>query len=402
MEEDRTFKPTVEWMARKYDEMNNWLFNGQLGKCDFDVFTTGRGSQGSVLGWFKITGDNIRIDCTSRKMYVGNYFSTTRIYIDRYNFVRICQPKIELNGNYSGLEKAFLATLVHEMCHYYTYMYGYAPKQGHGKEFKNIGAIVSSRSEGMFTIQRLASAEDMSNLDLSDEMKVKNEKRLENKKSNIVAIFDFRTNGQVCLTTTSNKPLIEMIVGNYDSIATNKVIVSNDKKLIDFLFSKGYTKNLRTWRYWYVENKDWLNTLGDYEIDEYINPRYKERYSGQNLSIKRSQPKIEPQPPKEKRIFSIKTSNGVFEKDVTDLSINTVFDIVKERFPNMKDEVIEKIIANKANYKTLKESKDALNNVITEVIHDYFGENENNGKNEDSIRITPNMNLGLYSPFEIE
>jgi hypothetical protein len=402
MGEDRTFKPTVEWMARKYDEMNNWLFNGQLGKCDFDVFTTGRGSQGSVLGWFKITGDNIYIDRGSRRMYVGSYFSTVRTYIDRYNFVRICCPKIELNGNYSGLEKAFLATLVHEMCHYYTYMYGYAPKQGHGREFKDIGAIVSSRSEGMFTIQRLASAEDMSNLDLSDEMKAKNEKRLENKKSNIVAIFDFRRNGQVCLTTTSNKPLIEMIVGNYDSIATNKIIVSNDKKLIDFLFSKGYTKNLRTWRYWYVENKDWLNTLGDYEIDEYINPRYKERYSGQNLSIKRSQPKIEPQPPKEKRIFSIKTSNGVFEKDVTDLSINTVFDIVKERFPNMKDEVIEKIIANKANYKTLKESKDTLNNIITEVIQDYFGENENNGENEDSIRITPNMNLGLYSPLEME
>ena len=400
--EDRTFKPTVEWMARKYDEMNNWLFNGQLGKCDFDVFTTGLGSQGSVLGWFKITGDNIYIDRGSRRMYVGSYFSTARTYIDRYNFVRICCPKIELNGNYSGLEKAFLATLVHEMCHYYTYMYGYAPKQGHGREFKDIGAIVSSRSEGMFTIQRLASAEDMSNLDLSDEMKAKNEKRLENKKSNIVAIFDFRTNGQVCLTTTSNKPLIEMIVGNYDSIATNKVIVSNDKKLIDFLFSKGYTKNLRTWRYWYVENKDWLNTLGDYEIDEYINPRYKERYSGQNLSIKRNQPKIEPQPPKEKRIFSIKTSNGVFEKDVTDLSINTVFDIVKERFPNMKDEVIEKIIANKANYKTLKESKDTLNSIITEVIQDYFGENENNGENEDSIRITPNMNLGLHSPLEME
>ena len=254
----------------------------------------------------------------------------------------------------------------------------------------------------MFTIQRLASAEDMSNLDLSDEMKAKNEKRLENKKSNIVAIFDFRTNGHVCLTTTSNKSLIEMIVGNYDSVATNKVIVSNDKKLIDFLFSKGYNKNLRAWRYWYVENKDWLNTLGDYEIDEYINPRYKERYGGQNLSIKRSQPKIEPQPPKEKRIFSIKTSNGVFEKDVTDLSINTVFDIVKERFPNMKDEVIEKIIANKANYKTLKESKDTLNNIITEVIQDYFGENENNGENEDSIRITPNMNLGLHSPLEME
>ena len=404
MEEDRTFKPTVEWMARKYDEMNNWLFNGQLGKCDFDVFTSGRGSQGSVLGWFKITGDNIYIDRGSRRMYVGSYFSTARTYIDRYNFVRICCPKIELNGNYSGLEKAFLATLVHEMCHYYTYMYGYAPKQGHGREFKDIGAIVSSRSEGMFTIQRLASAEDMSNLDLSDEMKAKNEKRLENKKSSITAIFDYRTNGQICLTMTSNKPLIEMIVNSHETNQTFKVVVSNDKKLIDFLFDKGYRKNLRTWRYWFVQGKDWIPTIDNYATDEYVNPQYADKYDEWMEVFVPNYQKVEKPitTKKDKRIFSIKTSNGVFEKDVTDLPLDEIFYVVKNRFPNMKDEVIQKIITNDANYKTLKESKDTLNNIITEVIQDYFGKNENNGENEDSIRITPNMNLGLYSPLEIE
>lgn len=34
---------TVEWMAKKYEEMNQQLFGGALGACRFKVFTTGRG-----------------------------------------------------------------------------------------------------------------------------------------------------------------------------------------------------------------------------------------------------------------------------------------------------------------------------------------------------------------------
>lgn len=43
-------RPTVEWMREKYDELNSWLFGGQLGGCNFNIFTTGRGSQGGTLG----------------------------------------------------------------------------------------------------------------------------------------------------------------------------------------------------------------------------------------------------------------------------------------------------------------------------------------------------------------
>jgi hypothetical protein len=156
---DKTFKPTREWMAAKYAEMNEQLFNGSLGNCSFDIFTTGRGSQGGTLGWFKIKGSRILIERRSRRMYKDGW---DRIYINRSNFADLCYPTIELNGNYTGTEYGFLATLVHEMCHYYTYMNGYAPKQGHGPEFKEIGYIVSSRSNGLFTIQRLATAEEMS------------------------------------------------------------------------------------------------------------------------------------------------------------------------------------------------------------------------------------------------
>ena len=69
---DKTFKPTVEWMTARYAEMNNELFGGELGECSFAIFTTGRGSEGGTLGWFKITGRGIYINRYSRKMYKNN------------------------------------------------------------------------------------------------------------------------------------------------------------------------------------------------------------------------------------------------------------------------------------------------------------------------------------------
>ena len=113
---EKTFKPNIQWMAKKYEEMNQELFYGQLGDCDFGIFTTGEGSEGNTLGRFKTKGDNIRIDRYSRRIFINGW---ERIYIDRNNFVELCRPTIELNGNYSGTEHGFLATLVHEMCHYY-------------------------------------------------------------------------------------------------------------------------------------------------------------------------------------------------------------------------------------------------------------------------------------------
>lgn len=69
MDIDKTFKPTVEWMGKKYNEMNMQLFNNELGDCNFAIFTTGRGSEGGVLGWFKITAKNIRANRSDRHMF---------------------------------------------------------------------------------------------------------------------------------------------------------------------------------------------------------------------------------------------------------------------------------------------------------------------------------------------
>lgn len=385
MEMDKTFRPSVEWMTAKYAEMNETLFYGALGECSFAIFTSGRGSEGGTLGWFKITGRNIRIDRYSRRMF--SYNGWDKIYIDKKNFVNICKPRIELNGNYTGTEHAFLATLVHEMCHYYTYMYGYAPKQGHGREFKEIGYEVSERSNGMFTIQRLASAEQMTEMELSDEMKAKRAKRLANKKSSVTAIIVFAQNGQVKLTISSNQPLINMISSSEKERGEN-VVTTNDAEVIEYLFSKGYRKNMRSWRYWSLEGKPWLDELKNMIPET----------SGEVLGVRRPAAQQVPrqqQPTQPKRIFSIRTNNGTFECDGS--SYFVLLKALKERFPKMNDDAINKIINNPANYRMVEnkmDTKSIIKEVIEELINDEMG--------DDSVAITPDMNLGLQSPLEME
>lgn len=385
MEIDKTFKPNEEWMAKKYNEMNQQLFGGSLGDCDFAIFTSGRGSEGGVLGWFKITGSNVRADRYSRRMFVGGW--GTKVLIDKNNFVRLCKPRIELNGNYTGTEQSFLATLVHEMCHYYTYMNGYCPKQGHGREFKEIGQIVSQRSNGMFTIQRLASAEQMSEMELSDEMKSKREKRLSNRKSSVTAVIVFTPEGKIKLSITSNERLVNLIKTTSEGHG-EKVIATNNADVIDYLFAKGYKKNMRTWRYWSLEGKPWIDELKQMLPET----------SGETLGVKR--PTVQPQPKQSKRVFSIKTSNGTFEYDAN--SYYALLNALKERFPRTSEDAILKLINNPNNYRMV-ESRMNTKSIIKEVI-DEFMKNEFRGANNmnDAVEITPDMNLGLESPLEMD
>lgn len=381
---EKNFTPNVQWMAEKYDEINKRLFGGELGSCDFGIFTTGRGSEGGVLGWFKLCGWNIRIDRYSRRMfYNGSY---DRIYINKDNFVEYCKPKIELNGNYLGTENGFLATLVHEMCHYYTYMYGSAPKQGHGPEFRYIGSIVSSRSKGEFTIQRIASAEQMSELELNAVMKAKRAKRLANKKASVYAVIVLTSNNEVRLTLTSKQSLINLITTSCEERG-DKVITTNDADVIEYLFNKNYKKSMRTWRYWSLENKPW--------IDE-----FKSMILGLNRDASNNNVQQLQEPTKPKGIFSINTSKGKFETEFEsfqDLRVK-----LQQRFPNMSYEVISKLMGNKNNFKKMLESKINVKAIVEGVLNEFMKNEFKGANNNDSVEITPNMNLGIHSPLEME
>lgn len=271
MEDKGLMKATPEWMRKKYAEFNDLLFGGKLGDCDFRIFTTGKGSYGKTLGRFRL-GFSVQVDLSTRRMHVR--YSGVKRYIDNKNFAQICKPIIELNGNYSGSEESLSHTLVHEMCHYADYMYGFCPKQGHGPSFRNIASIVSSRSGGRFDIHRLISAEAMKGYQLDDKQRVSNEKRLKNKKSRMVAVFVYRRNGGVELTLTSSKVVISKICQYYEIGSgigkATEIITSTDPELIEMLYNLGYNKEMRTWRYWNVGNKSWINTIKNYDY----NPEY--------------------------------------------------------------------------------------------------------------------------------
>ena len=261
------FKPTIQWMNEKYWELNDWLFDGRLGKCNFDIFTSGKGSQGNVLGKFYMNADGLKFNKHTRRMFKQTYLGD-RIDINSNNFYEYCKPFIALNGNYSATEKSWLSTLLHEMCHYWVYCQGRYPTQAHGSEFRIIANRVSSKANGLFPVERLASAEEMQECDIDNKYAEMKKKRLETKKSKVNAVFCFMMD-DIQLTITSSDSLIREIVSTRQKDREcEKIIISNDINLLSLLFDNGYKKNVRTWRYWRIGGKAWLNNIYNYEISE--------------------------------------------------------------------------------------------------------------------------------------
>ena len=252
--ETRTFKPTVEWMTERYDEANQKLFGGRLGKCDFSIFTTGRGSRGGVNGWFKITGDNILVSPRMRL-----YCSLTATKINYENFYELARPRIELNGNKSGSEWAFMVTLVHEMCHYYTYCEGKRPARSHGKEFNKIARVITQRSGGQIEITTRTTVERSNQFVMDKKFKPKNTTPRTPRKRNGYVIVCVKKNGTLELTITSKYEVLNLIIANAERRNdTHRIIKTCDSRVLDTVFSHGYSTVFRTYRYWTVRDKGWL------------------------------------------------------------------------------------------------------------------------------------------------
>jgi len=157
-EDGSKFKATIEWVQDRYNKANQELFNGRLGACNFKIADLGVRTNGRFT--LDTPSNYLYYDPKANNhLYVVPYIGASRIYINKENFVKYCNPTILLNSNRSATEESRYTTLVHEMCHYYTYMFGFVPKQAHGREFRDIASIIAYRSNGAITVQRLASAE---------------------------------------------------------------------------------------------------------------------------------------------------------------------------------------------------------------------------------------------------
>ena len=414
-------KPTSEWMTKWYDIMNQRLFNGELGACILRPFTTGKGSNGRTLGWFKITASNIKVDRSTRRIFKSDYYS--RQYVDRSSFPSICKPCIELNANYSAPEDSWLNTLVHEMCHYYTYMYGYAPKQGHGPEFREIGAIVSSKSNGLITIQRLASAEEMTHFDLDANIKQKNQERLDRKKSNLNVCVIILDNKQVRLVTTTSMKLVDEIANLHNT--KNDALYfgcSHETGLVDLLYSKGYRSSMRTYRYWDISNASWLNILPEYQWNKVIgkcatmeealglenkdenqpslavanNNKQEETHLGYNI-IKDGTGYNLYNTETKRKTFSNPVKKIWFDNEQNLFCFkNSKFTFIGTPGHWQKYNVQENI-----NHKNMDKNTDKIKEAIRKKLQEMIDEKINGNGEADSISISPDMNLGLESPFEI-
>ena len=282
---DEKFTPTVDWIAEKYFELNEWLFNGKLGNCLFEVYTSGKGMERS-LGHFRFTGTGVKYNKRTRRMYWVDpvYHNSLEVHINAANFVKYTKPMIGLNGNYKRTEHMWLNTLVHEMCHYYTYMNGQVPVQAHGTEFRQIGQIVGIRSNGVFDIKRLCDAENIGELD--GEIAAKRQARDDKKKSNMTALLVFRTNGDIQLVTTTSQEVIQKVVDDNNKLICKRVVSSNDIGYIEYLWSLGYKHNMRTYRYWPVQGKDLVDEIKNYDFTVLKGEPMNETYQFTNEDIK--------------------------------------------------------------------------------------------------------------------
>ena len=414
-------KPTTEWMTKWYDIMNKRLFNGELGACILRPFTTGKGSNGRTLGWFKITASNIKVDRSTRRIFKSDYYS--RQYVDRSSFPSICKPCIELNANYSAPEDSWLNTLVHEMCHYYTYMYGYAPKQGHGPEFREIGAIVSSKSNGLITIQRLASAEEMTHFDLDANIKQKNQERLDRKKSNLNVCVIILDNKQVRLVTTTSMKLVDEIANLHNT--KNDTLYfgcSHETGLVDLLYSKGYRSSMRTYRYWDISNASWLNILPEYQWNKVIGKcaTMEEALGLENKDENQPSLAVANNNKQEEthlgchiikdgtgyNLYNTETKHKTFGHPVEKIWFDNeqnlfCFKNGKFTFIGTPGHWQKYNVQENINHKNMDKNTDKIKEAIRKKLQEMIDEKINGNGEADSISISPDMNLGLESPFEI-
>lgn len=296
------FKPTTEWMEKWYTIMNNDLFQGMLGGCRLTQFTTGRGSNGNSFGWFKMDVPKLYWERDTKRLYKVNH--GLKVYINRNNFVAECNPTIALNSNYSATEEGWLGVLVHEMCHYYTFMDGICPKQAHGPEFKQIGSIVARRSNGRFSIDTLMDDASSKLFELDADI-------YDKKLKGMFALVIYKGN-EVRLVTTSSRKCYDDVI---NSSKGDETIRLYDKDLLNSIWNEGFNfGNSRKYMYYSIEDKQ--NILK--KLDEFP---YKTVKNGRQQEPKQEEPTQLPNEPEQSQPQ---------EKNRQNVSFNGNFAIIRD------------------------------------------------------------------------
>ena len=240
-----------KYLEDLYDLLNREYFDGKLGKCEIGTFS---GKNVRTLGYFKMA-DGTKSSGLNGRLF--RYASDgSKQFGTSENFVELFKPQIKLNANYRWTEEQMEATMLHEMCHYWTFKSGWAPTQAHGTEFRNVAGYVSGKSDGKFDIKRLAGAEELSNLELRPELKASMDRKQERKSNNTYVVLIEFNNGRTMLSRTSTPDLIltDLLLRlkglKYAYFRSSfgtpaKMEVFRNGELASMLASKGYSTNFR-------------------------------------------------------------------------------------------------------------------------------------------------------------
>ena len=167
-EKDNLIEPTVAFVRQKYNEFNAAYFNGFLPKCSISIKPLGEKSGHVIAGTFRFTS-------TSGMMNLGDgkflYFDSKT---DQYhsnigkNNIGLLKPVITINSKYKAPIKQLENTIIHEMCHFYTYFnedgsfrIPSSENNHHGPDFFAAAEMVGVNSNGKIKITDVLSAEEV-------------------------------------------------------------------------------------------------------------------------------------------------------------------------------------------------------------------------------------------------
>jgi len=162
-DEEGLFVPTEAWAVQKYDEFNRMYFDGFLPKCKIKVIPL-KENQGFVkAGYMKMSSTG---GCLTLDIYYSERYGYMKVNKDTIN--KTLKPVIAINSNYTAPEESVENTLIHEMCHFYTWFNPDGTirtpdreNNGHGQDFMEIAEKVNKASGGKIEIKQLLTSEEI-------------------------------------------------------------------------------------------------------------------------------------------------------------------------------------------------------------------------------------------------
>ena len=230
-------------------------------------------------------------------------------------------------------------------------------------------------------------------------------------------------NKQVRLVTTTSMPLLDKIANIHNSKKDTLYLgCSHDTDLVNFLYSKGYRSSMRTYRFWDISNVSWLNTLIKYSwnkvlgkcatIEEALGIENNSEANQFSLEVANNKSNNQ-----EKLYLGYKIIQDGNGYNLVDKSNHKTFGNPVEKiwfdneknlyyFKNGKFTYIgtpghwTKYNIEKNKKRKMNEESKYLAKLIRETLEEIVTEKFN--FDNDSIAISPEMNLGLESPLEFE